>query len=120
MTNLNDIVSTLSSEDQQYFIMFLERKNTRSDTKNVQLFKLLIKDELNSKEVCLKLYKAYKKDAYHALRKRLYQSLIDFIADSSLEEDKVVDITKNVLTQLYKALWVKRSVWKNMLSNKGN
>mgnify|MGYP000849524974 FL=1 len=92
MTNLNEIVSTLSSEDQQYFIMFLERKNTRSDTKNVQLFKLLIKNELNSKEVCLKLYKAYKKDAYHALRKRLYQSLIDFIANSSLEEDKVVDM----------------------------
>ena len=92
MTNLNEIVSTLSSEDQQHFIMFLERKNTRSDTKNVQLFKLLIKNELNSKEVCLKLYKAYKKEAYHALRKRLYSSIIDFIANLSLEEDKIIDM----------------------------
>tara|TARA_R110001592_G_scaffold62238_1_gene190317 strand:- start:208 stop:462 length:255 start_codon:yes stop_codon:yes gene_type:complete len=44
----------------------------------------------------------------------------DRIKNEKALEDKVVDITKNVLTQLYKALWVKRSVWKTMLSNKGN
>jgi hypothetical protein len=44
----------------------------------------------------------------------------DRIKNDKALEDKVVDITKNVLTQLYKALWVKRSVWKSMLSNKGN
>jgi len=33
-------------------------------------------------------------------------------------EDKVVDITRNVLTQLYKQLWVKRAFWRNGLSNK--
>ena len=35
-------------------------------------------------------------------------------------EDKVVEITRNVLTQLYKTLWVKRSVWRNNLTNKSN
>jgi hypothetical protein len=35
-------------------------------------------------------------------------------------EDKVVEITKNVLTQLYKTLWVKRATWRNNLSNKNN
>jgi len=44
----------------------------------------------------------------------------DRIKNEKELEDKVVDITKNVLTQLYKSLWIKRSVWKNMLSNKGN
>ena len=44
----------------------------------------------------------------------------DKIKNDKALEDKVVEISKNVLTQLYKALWVKRSVWKNMLSNKGN
>ncbi len=92
MTNLNEIVTTLSIEDQQHFILFLEKKNKRLDTKNIQLFKLLMKNELSSKEVCLKLYKTYKKDAYHALRKRLYQSIIDFTANSSLEEEKVIDM----------------------------
>ena len=35
-------------------------------------------------------------------------------------DDKVVEITKNVLTQLYKALWVKRAFWKNNLNNNSN
>jgi len=33
-------------------------------------------------------------------------------------DDQVVQITKNVLTQLFKALWVKRNFWKSGLSNK--
>ena len=33
-------------------------------------------------------------------------------------EDKVVDITKNVITQLYKTLWTKRSFWNTQLKNK--
>lgn len=33
-------------------------------------------------------------------------------------EDKVVDITKNVLTQLYKTLWVKRGFWQSQLKNR--
>lgn len=32
-------------------------------------------------------------------------------------EDKVVDITKNVITQLYKTLWVKRGMWQSQLKN---
>jgi TusA-related sulfurtransferase len=35
-------------------------------------------------------------------------------------EDKVVEITKNVLSQLYKTLWVKRNTWMNNLTNKNN
>jgi len=42
----------------------------------------------------------------------------DRIKDSKELEDKVVDITKNVITQLYKALWLKRGVWQNNLTNK--
>jgi hypothetical protein len=33
-------------------------------------------------------------------------------------EDKVVEITTNVLTQLYKTLWAKRGFWRNDLKNK--
>lgn len=35
-------------------------------------------------------------------------------------EDKVVEITGNVITQLFKTLWVKRNTWKNNLTNKNN
>lgn len=92
MTNLNDIVSTLSLEEQQRFIVYLGQKNKRPDSKNIKLFKLISKNELSSKEICIKLYKSHKKDAYHALRKRLHQSIIDFIANSNLDEEKAVDM----------------------------
>lgn len=92
MTDLNTIVSTFSSEDEQRFINYLEKKNKRSDTKNIELFKLLIQNDLSSKGICTTLYKADNKVAYYALRKRLYQSLIDFIANLNLEEENSIDM----------------------------
>lgn len=42
----------------------------------------------------------------------------DRIKNEKELEDKIVDITKNVLTQLYKTLWVKRATWVNNITNK--
>jgi hypothetical protein len=42
----------------------------------------------------------------------------DRIKNEKALEDKVVEITKNVLTQLYKTLWVRRGMWRDTLSNK--
>ena len=44
----------------------------------------------------------------------------DRIKNEKELEDKVVEITRNVLTQLYKTLWVKRATWQNGLTNKNN
>ena len=44
----------------------------------------------------------------------------DRIKDDKELEDKVVEISKNVITQLYKTLWVKRGIWRNNLSNKAS
>lgn len=44
----------------------------------------------------------------------------DRIKNEKELEDKIVDITKNVLTQLYKTLWTKKSFWRDNLSNKSN
>jgi hypothetical protein len=44
----------------------------------------------------------------------------DKLKDNKELDDKVVEITKNVLTQLYKTLWTKRGFWKNNLSNNSN
>ena len=44
----------------------------------------------------------------------------DRIKNEKEFEDKIVDITKNVLTQLYKTLWVKRATWVNNITNKNN
>jgi len=44
----------------------------------------------------------------------------DRIKNEKELEDKVVEITKNVITQLYKTLWTKRNFWKSNISNKSN
>lgn len=44
----------------------------------------------------------------------------DRIKNEKELEDKVVEITKNVLTQLYKTLWTKRGFWRGNISNKSN
>ncbi|WP_452225295.1 hypothetical protein [Lacinutrix chionoecetis] len=92
MTNLNEIISTFSKDEQQQFVNYLEKKNKRNDTKNITLFKLLVKNDGDSKAIFHKLYNKNQKDAYHALRKRLYQSIIDFIANSNLEEENSTDM----------------------------
>lgn len=92
MNDLNAIISTFTSEEQQHFIAYLENKNKRNDVKNIQLFKYLINEELTSKEICYTIYKKEKTNAYHALRKRLYQSIIDFIANKSLQVENSADM----------------------------
>lgn len=52
--------------------------------------------------------------------KKIEKIVKDRIKNEKGFEDKVVEITKNVLTQLYKTLWVKRGVWVNNLSNKSS
>lgn len=42
----------------------------------------------------------------------------DRIKNEKELEDKIVEITKNVITQLYKTLWVKRGFWTSSLKNK--
>ena len=64
----------------------------------------LIKIYLDSKEFSTKVEKIVK----------------DRIKNEKELEDKVVEITKNVLTQLYKTLWIKRATWSNNLTNKNN
>lgn len=87
MNDLKSLVTAFSKEEQQKFISYLEKKNKRSDIKNIQLFKLLQHDDLSSKDICIRLYGDEKKGAYHALRKRLFKSIINFSASSSLEDE---------------------------------
>lgn len=97
--SLQTIISTFSLDDTNKFIAYLNNKNRRTDVKNIQLFKLLATKELSSEEICKKLYPSNKKDAYYALRKRLYESLIDFIATENLESEnsEKVQIIKYIL-----------------------
>ena len=97
--SINTLISTLSPDDYSKFVHFLSKKNRRTDVKNIQLFKLLYTNELNSEEICTHLYPNKNKTAYHALRKRLYDSLVDYLASINLEEENTdkIQIIKYIL-----------------------
>lgn len=98
MSVLSSIITTLNSEEQVDFVAHLQKKNKRHDTKNIQLFKLLAQ-EPNAQNIDQLIYGKKAKGAYHALCKRLYDSLIDFIALKSFEgeQSEEMEIFKLVL-----------------------
>jgi len=76
-----------------------------------------INEELTSADVS-KGVKTYMDTA--EFKSKIEKIVKDRLKNDKELDDKVVEITKNVLTQLYKALWVKRAFWKSQLSNKSN
>lgn len=47
----------------------------------------------------------------NSIKKKIEDIVKNKIKDDKDLEDKVVEISKNVLTQLFKTLWVKRASW---------
>ncbi|WP_459212515.1 hypothetical protein [Aquimarina rhabdastrellae] len=84
MHDISKIILILSKEEKQEFIAVLKQKNKRNDSKNIQLFKLLDTSHVIDNPDHI-LYGKSSKGAYHALCKRLQDSLIDFIATKNLE-----------------------------------
>ncbi len=84
MSTISSIIRTLSDEDKRSFVTSLRQKNKRNDTKNIQLFKLLDTTE-PIKDLDIAIYGKPSKGAFHALSKRLHDSLIDFVASKSFE-----------------------------------
>jgi hypothetical protein len=50
--------------------------------------------------------------------KKIEKIVRDRIKNEKALEDKVVEISRNVLSQLFKQLWIKRSAYINGISNK--
>ena len=85
MDSLSELINLLNSTDKKLFRQFLQRKNKRSDVKNLQLLDLIETDDINGIN---KLYKPGKnKDAYHALRKRLQDNLLLFLSQKTFENN---------------------------------
>jgi|TARA_B110000967_G_scaffold209848_1_gene268082 hypothetical protein len=92
MINLKEIIIGFTEEKQQEFISYLDKKNKRKDAKDIQLVNLLRIDALLSKEICIKIYGKENKTTLHALRKRLFDSIINFTANTNLKEESSVDM----------------------------
>ena len=66
------------------FILELKHRNKRNDTKNLQLF-ILLDNPRSINNIDEVLYGKSAKGAYHALCKRLHDSLIDYIATKNFD-----------------------------------
>lgn len=85
MNALQEIANMMNEIEKKAFIQYLSKKNKRKDVSNIELFNSLKTDDINYKKNNLEDKKST--DAYHALRKRLYDNMIDFMANRSFEND---------------------------------
>lgn len=97
MRSLISIVNTLSTDEKQEFLLYLKRRNRRTDVKNEKLFKLI--DAGRTDNLDVRLYGKSARNAFHALCKRLQDSLIDFVASKSFagETSEELEILKLLL-----------------------
>ena len=86
MDSISSIITILSKEEKRKFRVEMKQRNKRSDVKNIELFQLL-DTPIQQDNLDIVLYGKSSKGAYHALRKRLHDSLIDFIAAKNFEQE---------------------------------
>lgn len=80
-----------------------------------EFIKKRLNEELTKSDVKDEVTKMLQSDA---LKDKVSKILKDKIKNDPELERFMVDISKNVLTQLYKTLWTKRSFWQSSLKNK--
>ena len=93
MSEIKEVISLFSSAEERKFIVYLNDRNKRHDTRNVDLFKALI----NNKEG--KIKSEIGDNAYNVLKKRLFDRLLDFMASATLESEASLEgsIIKQIL-----------------------
>jgi len=101
MDSLSELINILNDQDKSDFKSFLSKKNKRVDVKNIKLFNLLETDDIKSIN---NLYKNSKnKDAYHALRKRLQESLLLFLSQKTFENsnEETYEILRSLIVSRF-------------------
>jgi hypothetical protein len=78
---------------------------------------IILNEELNKTDISKEVKVYMTSDEF---KTKIEKIVKDKLKNNKELEDKVVEITSNVLTQLFKTLWVKRGVWKTGLTNKNS
>ena len=99
MIAIKELISSLSEKEQTAFVNYLKQRNKRKDARNVALFNALNKGN----EIRLKT--EIGSNAYHALKKRLSDQLIEFTANMALSKEL------NVESQVIKLITVARKMF---------
>ncbi|WP_224995291.1 hypothetical protein [Cesiribacter sp. SM1] len=88
MDNLQEIVKLLPDEACQAFGLFVNHQKQKKARKDLQLFELLRKEKLRKPaEYLEKLSAVPNTNAYHALRKRLFRQLLQFLVLQRMDAD---------------------------------
>jgi hypothetical protein len=85
MNALQEISNMMNDTDKKAFIQYLSKKNKRKDSGSIALFNSLKTDDINIRKKVFEDKKST--DAYHAVRKRLYDNMVNFMASRSFEND---------------------------------
>tara|TARA_B110000285_G_scaffold50594_1_gene57506 strand:+ start:109 stop:1581 length:1473 start_codon:yes stop_codon:yes gene_type:complete len=86
MSSIKSLIQLLSDKERRKFVAYLNKKNKRHDVRNIELFNALIKGgETNVKSKITA-------NAYNVLYKRLKDSLLDFMANLTLESETATEI----------------------------
>lgn len=78
MEGLYQLISILSKDERRGFISYLETRNKRHDSKNIELFKLVLAGKTDD------LRKQIGSNAFNVLKKRVKDRLLDYLALTSL------------------------------------
>ena len=105
MDALVQLISTFSKSDVNDFTAFIHRMKQKEGRKDLQLFQFLYKNtEADSKEIINHLYPDGNKEAYHALRKKLYKHLNDFIYHKQIRNDYTLESQINAQVSMARYL----------------
>ena len=85
MIDISKIYATFSANERQGFKHYLKQRNQRGDTKNLKLVGLI--ESGKTKDMASILYPKATAGAYHALCKRVLDTLVDFVALKSFESE---------------------------------
>lgn len=101
-------IHQFSQEESTAFRFYLRAKNKRSDVRNIELYNL-IRKKTPLDNIDTVLYGKPNRNAYHALSKRLQDSLIDFIAARNFATETSEDM------QVFKWILVARVLYEQNL-----
>jgi len=115
MGSLKEIIHSFDSREQSEFQYFVQRHKLKKDRKDLELFKLLKQpEELDAAATIAKLG-TKNANAYHAIRKRLFKHISDFILVKSVDEDMSAGSHVNSLYLISKYMFgrgLNKSAWK--------
>jgi len=85
MNAIQEIITIMSESDKQAFAAYLKQQNKGREGQNLKLFKSFETDITKQEKIVKPFGKS--EAAYHALRKRLYDALVEFMANRAFETD---------------------------------